>query len=279
MKLFSKTETETHNIYNIWGIKLSVPKKITKNDIVELKQSAFAASIIAHIHSKTFPKYRNINVGKNVAVVACGPSMKWYKPLSDTIHIGVNRSYQNEKIKFNYLFALDFGLGEKILDDITNYPANIFLGALLKKHPDSKIPIKYEYADNVNLYVSDSPRNLCYPYIEYCGLMDFGSVVFSAAQFALYTNPQRIYLVGCDCTGSGYFNGTKQNYKKPTWLDWPEGWEKFKTYQKTYYPDTEIISINPVGLKGMFKDVYTQNYLDEHPEINASEVEILKETV
>ena len=33
-------------------------------------------------------------------------------------------------------------------------------------------------------------------------------------------------------------------------------WLKLKKFAKTYYPDTEIISVNPVGLKGIFKDVY-----------------------
>ena len=33
-------------------------------------------------------------------------------------------------------------------------------------------------------------------------------------------------------------------------------WEEIKAFALTYYPETEIISINPVGLKGIFKDVY-----------------------
>ena len=31
-----------------------------------------------------------------------------------------------------------------------------------------------------------------------------------------------------------------------------------KEFAETYYPDTEIISINPVGLKGVFKDEFTE---------------------
>ena len=41
-------------------------------------------------------------------------------------------------------------------------------------------------------------------------------------------------------------------------------------------PDIEIISINPVGLKGLFHDVYTEEYLIDHPEINREEIEIFK---
>lgn len=278
MKLFSKTETLTHNIYKIFGIKLKVQKKITKNDIVELKNLAFAANLISQVHSKTFPKYKNINEGKSVVLVASGGTMKCYNPLPDAVHIGVNRSYQNEKIKFDYLFAQDFGLGEENLDEIFNYPANIFLGLYANHLADeTHIPMRYVNNEKANLYFSDFPRNLSYPYIEHYGLMDFYSVVFPATQFALYTNPKKIYIVGCDCSNTGYFNGLSLNYKKPYWCYWPEGWKKIKKYKEIYYPDTEIISINPIGLKGLFKDVYTQSYLDEHTEINASEVEILNE--
>lgn len=279
MKLISKTETKTHSVYNIFGLKIKLAKKIPAKDLVALKHylsnEAFAANIIEKIHTKTFPKYKNINKGKSVVIVACGPTMKYYKPIEDTLQIGVNRAYQNQKIKFDYLFAQDYNLGEKILDDIINYPANIFLGLYINHCFNNHIPMKYVNNNKVNLYFSDYPRNLCYPYIEYYGLMDFYSIAFPATQFALYTNPRKIYLVGCDCSNAGYFDGKSQNEFSYAHSPLP-GWINFKKYQEMYYPDVEIISVNPVGLKGMFKDVYTQNYLDEHPEISTAGVEILK---
>jgi len=56
---------------------------------------------------------------------------------------------------------------------------------------------------------------------------------------------------------------------------WIEGYRKLKTYVARYYPDTEIISVNPVGLRGMFQDVYTKSFLNAFPEINRSECRIL----
>ncbi len=50
-----------------------------------------------------------------------------------------------------------------------------------------------------------------------------------------------------------------------------------KGFAKTYYPETEIISVNPVGLKGLFHDVYTESYLNEHSEIDRNDVELLRE--
>ena len=56
---------------------------------------------------------------------------------------------------------------------------------------------------------------------------------------------------------------------------WIEGHRNVKKFSALHYPDMEIISVNPVGLKGMFHDVYTQSYLDAHPELSRSDFEIL----
>ncbi len=37
-----------------------------------------------------------------------------------------------------------------------------------------------------------------------------------------------------------------------------EKYQEMKRFAQIHYPETEIISINPVGLKGMFKDIYTR---------------------
>lgn len=202
--------------------------------------------------------------------------MKYYDPVSESLHIGVNKAYSNNKIKFDWLFAQDYLAVKPYIDEILDYPAEIFLGGYMDitMKKISLIPMKYLSADNVNLYVVDRPRNLCFPYIEQCGLMSLLSVVFSAMQVALYSNPKKIYLVGCDCSDSGYFDGSMQIHHVSNLIP---SWEKFKAYQEAFYPDVEVISINPVGLKGMFHDVYTQSYLNEHPEINANDVEILKD--
>ena len=52
-------------------------------------------------------------------------------------------------------------------------------------------------------------------------------------------------------------------------------WREFKRFVQVYYPETEIISVNPVGLKGIFRDVYTPSFLHKHPEIDPDFVEII----
>ena len=35
-------------------------------------------------------------------------------------------------------------------------------------------------------------------------------------------------------------------------------WKKLAEFAEANYPDIEIVSINPVGLKGVFQDQYTE---------------------
>ncbi len=253
------------------GLKDRINSFVKKYNFVErinnrITATVIGANIIKEKHSKTFPKFKNCNEGKDIVLVASGPTMAYYKSLNDVLHIGVNRAYKNNNINFDYMFAMDYSIGEDTIQNIVNYEgAEIFLGSFITDTADSwlskyVIPLKYYNKENVYGYYSEFPAKYGYPDIECCGLMDFGSVVFGAAQFALYTGAKRIYLVGCDCS-SGYFDGTKNNIKGAQFLI--EGWKKFKTYAHTYYPDVEVISINPVGLKGLFKDVYTKEYADK----------------
>ena len=43
--------------------------------------------------------------------------------------------------------------------------------------------------------------------IEYYPLMSFDSIIFQAIHFALYTRPQKLLLVGCDCAATGHYDG------------------------------------------------------------------------
>ena len=110
--------------------------------------------------------------------------------------------------------------------------------------------IKYFFWQNVSFFESQFAYD-----ISTQPLGCFGSVVFPALQFSLWTNPKKIYLVGCDCTTLGYaYNKNETNFLITEEII--NAYKKFKFFAYKYYPETEIISINPVGLKGIFKDVY-----------------------
>ena len=92
-----------------------------------------------------------------------------------------------------------------------------------------------------------------------------------STQILLYMGIKKIYLVGSDCTlttnkyhgdgripnrtVSGYFfeETESKQIAEPHYIYW---WIKMKEFINQNYPESELISINPVGLKGIFTDVY-----------------------
>ena len=85
------------------------------------------------------------------------------------------------------------------------------------------------------------------------------SIVFPSVQFALYSGFKKIYLVGCDCNGffhSQNFLNNKQNNPQID-MDLVYWWKQIYNFKNTYYPSTNIININPIGLKNvMDSDIY-----------------------
>ena len=82
-----------------------------------------------------------------------------------------------------------------------------------------------------------------------------GSIIFHGFFLALYTGCKKIHLVGCDCDADiGVDRPHHQQDYGETYETRIRGWEIVKEFVEEHHPDVEIISINPVNLKGMFKD-------------------------
>ena len=82
--------------------------------------------------------------------------------------------------------------------------------------------------------------------------------MFSAVQFALFTNPDHIYLVGFDCSEGNTYNKSSNSYNYQL-----EGWHKIKDHIQLLKKDNLLISVNPIGLKGLFNEVYTLGFANE----------------
>ena len=216
----------------------------------------------AVLHQNTFARFKAIHSGQDIVIVATGPSLKKFKPIKNAIYIGVNSAFKYKKIKFDYLFAQDYlGCKDYIdeMDEYTGHHCVKFYGLTTEFDDEWKrvIPESYAIKANALRYRTDwedvnGPFECKFAYdISTMSLGCFGSIVFPAIQFALWTNPKRIYLVGCDCSNFGHFDETASEDLRRL----IDPWKKLKSFAKTYYPETEIISINPVGLRGMFKDL------------------------
>jgi len=214
-------------------------------------------------HNKGFLKYKNIHNGDTGILFAPGPSVKKYKPIFDdtkSINVGLSWIFNQEDIldKLNYYF---FGSGYHYVagtydespevDDYRNKINSInpsiqkFASVYRQGTPTGLGNITPESCENINAIPFDcqSPHG----YQDFITDIDeqriFGlSIIFPALQFMLYTGLSKIYLVGVDAN-IGSLSST---------------WIQAKNFIQSSYPSVEIISINPVGLKGYFKDEYTE---------------------
>lgn len=211
-------------------------------------------------NKNAFSEYRNIYNDRDVVVVGAGPTLNKYQPIQGAIHIGTNRVHQNKNLELDFLFRQDFkNYDEEIFDCNVKKFIGIYYDWKLDMCPQSV----FNKLTNANKFVIDNYSDYIPVEIDTFPLWHGGSVIYSAMQFALWTNPKRIYLVGCDSAGQvdslnwNHFDDKNQNGHNIVPITaLVENWKKLADFAKLMYPDTEIISINPVGLKGLFKDIY-----------------------
>lgn len=83
----------------------------------------------------------------------------------------------------------------------------------------------------------------------------------STIQIMLYSGIKKIYLAGVDCSSNGNMFYTYRNKKskdpRNSYLHMKKVWIGMKPYLKKLWPDVEVVSINPVGLEGLFKEIST----------------------
>ncbi len=239
----------------------------------EMQEEIVFNNLVLRDHAK-FLQYKNIYQDRDVVIVARGPSAaKYTNPIEGAIHIALNKAFKNPDIKFDYIFMHDYSAIKDYILDSKDYPCTKFFGRCLYLHFKTHvIPNFIVDKCNANLYYTNAPFETIFSDIDCAPLMDFMSVAFPAIHFALYTGAKRIFLVGCDCSSDGYSDGTKQSTLSLANINQHhqkmfKGYKLVKEFAERNYPETEIISINPVNLKGYFKDIYTDEnnmlHLDE----------------
>lgn len=279
--LISSVATQNSKDYKIMGIKIYSSKNKylqIKNEIISAVDYIIKKRLSTYcLHQKTFLPFKNKHRGESVVLVGAGPSVLQYIPLKKTYHLGLNRAFKFDKVHFDYLFAIDQSGICEYYDEFASYPnCTKFVGDQ-DNGPNFQIPESYALSMDCLRYKTSVhlPSGRFAFDIDTEPLGNFCSVSLQAAQFLLYTNPKKIYLVGIDCnlaTGGHFVGGVYDISSRGESLSVNDSrsindWKNLKNFAETYYPDTEIISINPVGLKGVFKDIYTNEngeYVDEN---------------
>lgn len=276
--IYSKEDIGPKRIRTIMGIKITtspyklrLENKIDRMNLNLLKLEKRIHNIIIsnNIHKQNFTKYFNIYNNKNLVLIATGPTLKDYINIPNAIHIGVNHAFKYEKIDLDFLFIQDkIALGIEALEESLHYRNNKctkFYGISVDGCGDLTIP-QYIYKNFRNAYIVNhhySPFDSFTYDISTMPFPSFGSISFAALNFMAWTHPKRIFIVGCDCSSGGHFMDQNDTSHYGYML---RGWNQAKLFLEYNYPDIEIISINPVGLKGMFKDIYTKDgkYVDDN---------------
>lgn len=289
-KIFGIYKKDGKKIINILGIKIKIKTKKEKCIEKNVINNIGRLLSIAFLHQKTFAGFKNKHDKETIVLLGAGPTLNSFSPLKKAVYVGLNRTFLFDKVKLSYLFAIDKAGIENYYEEFSDY-----VGAnCIKFIGDQNLGKNYQISEsyfnkltNARHYMTTSGfmDNKIALNIETEPLANFCTVSLQAMQFILYTNPDKIYLVGIDCnmTKAGHFVGKSFDCSKRNENSQRNDdnsiiyWKIMKEFTDCYYPNTEIISVNPVGLKGIFKDVYTKEYLKDHPEINPDEVEILEE--
>ena len=256
------------------GTKLGndLERQVTKlsNQLVRLQDAIVTQHEIVATNTAAFDDYKGAFQGRDVVIVASGPTLDYYEPIPDAIHIGVNAVIGSDRIPHDIHFAQDFGGGgglERVLRLYDNgrvpKECKLFLG-LVARTPYRGIEASESFAMRLGAtryFKEIAPSQAIYRDIRFHPLMDFYTVVFSALHFALFTTPRRIYLVGCDTSYFGHFDGSPQRETdeqvRKYLTNRLQGYRRAREFARTWYTETEIISVNPVNLAGLFADTFT----------------------
>lgn len=230
-------------------------------------------------HMQVFGKRKDSHKGKDCIIFCTGPSLNDYTPIpehDDAIKIGVKSMVFKPEIELDYYFCGDLNSRtfchlNKIAElKCTKFAftyvngqvcANDFKEAKSKVKKDPK-KIRYWFTKDLAQelgcleFAISHYSTFNHPIPKYPAYKT--SIAFPALQFAELIGCKRIFLVGSDCTNVWSFREPEKRSKfkpfpdkiLPHWISWHR-------YLKKNRIPIEMVSINPIGLKGIFEDRYT----------------------
>ncbi|MEA4924883.1 MAG: hypothetical protein VB084_06165 [Syntrophomonadaceae bacterium] len=238
------------------------------------------SNLIRDTHKESFGPFKGANKGCEVVIVGTGPTLNYYNPIEKVVHIGINSSYKKENLKLDYLFLQDFAAGRIYdVEEIRSLTCIKFFGkhcskpnfytmADIPEHVIEEMEARKYFVNHIYGPAGNTPIMVD---LEYFPVMDCWTTAFSALEFAFYTHPQTIYFVGLDTSVKlgGHYDDSSILVKAQAqrFAESVKGYKKVKQFADSNYPDIKIVSVNPVGLKGIFEDIYTESFLDAYPEI------------
>lgn len=253
-------------------------EKIRKKIIDKVEHERWVntiANAAAICNQEAFASLKNIYKGKSVVVCGAGPSLQKYIPIDGAIHVALNRALLCEKVKFDYFFADDWEGINFIQEQIVSYDCKKFMGFHFGPS-NRRIPEAFiidagakKYYTDAFMFPSTTNSKLVVD-IDRMAIANTHNMGIQVMQIILFMNPSKVYLAGIDASANGHFSYEGLSEKMKERLDddlkrfvninvVKSEWQEVLEFRNIYYPNTQIISINPVGLKGIFIDKYQEN--------------------
>lgn len=280
-------------------IKNELKRLTVKNDLIalrlekkidQLSMQINSMPMVVEAHKKAFDEYKDKYIGKTLVLCGAGSSLNLYKYNPDYVHIGCNSVAFKSDIKLDYYFIqhlptsvdlhtsnyakIHSDIREKYIRALYDLDCVKFLGQAIGDEWMISPPIGDYYNDQYRTYYisRDLPGTHYYSKdIRYSFLYGQDSIVFPMMQFALFTNPKRIYLVGFDgYSGKGdYFDKehddqvkemlseSEEEHKKTQNIAIKNRFVELSDFSSVCFPQTEVIMVNPCFFKGIFMEAYT----------------------
>ena len=257
----------TINQQILWNVHFKIPK---------IGQSIKENILASKIHPTVFTKYKNCNQGKSLILCGAGPSLKFFSPLNNSKYLAVNRSFTYSKIQFDYIFASDWIGIKNYAEELKEYKGNKCKKFLALPYTELERAIPEDYANSFTnerfVMESDFEQMRFHKYNVDLSNLPFAlspTIATTAMQFIIYTAPKEIFIVGCDSANIGHFDKQDIKNKDATFeiqlfTDIINEWKELSRFIKHFYPNTTVYSINPIGLRNIFTDLYTKQFLDEY---------------
>lgn len=241
-----------------------------RDDLRALRDEVALRPELVAVNSAAFERYRDAFRERDVVIAAPGPTLAHYEPIAGAIHVGVNGVVADTRIPLDVAFVQDFvhkdgsSLQGPALFADARAGCQFFFGVVAHPRRYQLIEASHSLTAAVGAtryFVDASPSTSVHYDIRFNPLADWFSVVLPALHFALFTNPRRIYLAGVDTTYFGHHDDTPQPGTgaqiRPHLTQRLVGWRTMRDFARRVFPDTEIVSLNPVSLAGLFTDEYT----------------------
>lgn len=228
-----------------------------------------------------FHDLKTLVEGRDIVICGSGPSLKKINAdaLGDNVvYFALNNAFLYDKLPFSVMFSVDKTAIEMSKDKIEKATDLIKIFGKAMLSPERILDESYFSMENVIPFdVADAIENSSFEGnfvidIKENAIRYFQSVATVAVQIALWLHPRRLYLVGLDFSTVGHYNdeiytnNIAQQHKNWVTEHWQTDyvrnfWQKVRDFASHYYQDVKIVSINPVSLKGIFEDIYTDSLI------------------